>query len=309
MLQGCAGRGPPRGDGSLDGRYYDYQTVSPEYFEALGVSLVQGRGFAESDSSGAVIVNEAFAREFFGNGSALGKSVTVLGWRPGLRDVAAIVGVVADSLVSPWQIDGARPQFDLPYFGQPEETPGNMRDQRLTLSYLIRTQAAPSTVFPAAKRAVSAELPDLPVERLLTLESEFESVLGPGRTMAGLLGGLSLLAVLLTALGTYGVVAHSVSRRRQEFGIRLALGEDRRRLLAAVLGSVWRLAIIGIVCGTAGALVLLRVMQNRIFLVEEDRLAVFAAMVLALLAVASLAGYLPSRRASRLDPISVLRDE
>lgn len=172
---------PQAGDGRLNGRHYDYQTVSPEYFEALGVPLVRGRGFAESDSSGAVIVNEAFARELFGDGSVLGKTVTVLGWRPGLRDVAVIVGVVADSLVSPWQIDGARPQFYLPYSGQPEETPGNMRDRRLTLSYVIRTLAAPSTVFPAAKRAVSAELADLPVERLATLESEFESVLVPAR--------------------------------------------------------------------------------------------------------------------------------
>ncbi len=147
---------PQAGDGRLNGRYYDYQTVSPEYFEALGVPLVQGRGFAESDSSVALIVNEAFAREFFGDGSALGKTVTVLGWRPGLRDLAVIVGVVADSLVSPWQIDGARPQFYLPYFGQPEETPGNMRDRRLTLSYVIRTQAAPSTVFAAMVLALLA---------------------------------------------------------------------------------------------------------------------------------------------------------
>lgn len=108
--------------------------------------------------------------------------------------------------------------------------------------------------------------------------------------MARLLGGLSLL----TAIGLYGVIAHSVGRRRREFEVRLALGEDPRRLRVSVLDSVWRLAGYGIVCGSIGAFDLLRVMKNEVFMVENGRWAVFAAMVLALLAVATVAGYFPA---------------
>ena len=300
---------PDANSANLDGRYYDFQTVSPTYFEALGIPIVQGRAFSASESSASVIVNDAFVREFFGDQSALGQTAIIHGWKAGLRNVAVIVGVVGDSLISPWQIEGARPQIYLPYSGQPEETPGNMRDDRLTLSYLIRTDVSPATIFAEAKRAVAAALPDLPITRLGTLESAFESLLGPAQTMARLLGGLALLAILLTAIGIYGVVAHSVSVRKKEFGVKLALGEDRSRLLVSVLASTWRLATCGIALGAAGAFALVRVMDNQIFRVEEDRLEVFAAMVLVLLLVATAASLLPSWRASGLEPISVLRED
>jgi len=233
----------------------------------------------------------------------------VHGWRPDLKNSAVIVGVVADSLLSPWLIEGAEPQFYLPYAGQPEETPGNMRTQRLTLSYMIRTAGDPASVFGEAKLAVAEVLGDLPVAKLATLESEFASLLLPAQMMASLLGGLSLLAVLLTAIGLYGVVAYSVGQRKREFGVRLALGEVPQRLMLSVLQSSWRLTGYGILCGGVGVFALVPVMQEQIYLVEGDQFGAFLVMALVLLGVATMAGFLPAWSASKLDPISVLSEE
>ena len=300
---------PDAGDATRGSGYSAYQTVSPTYFEAFGIPLVGGRAFTISDTAHSVIVNEAFMREHFGTASPLGKTVVVEGWKPDLKQAATVVGVVADSLISPWMVDGAAPQFYLPYAGQPLETPGNWREIRLRLSYAIRTQGDPTAVFAAARRAVAETLPDLPIAKLATMESEFSDALGGARTMARLLAGLSLIAVLLTTIGLYGVVAYSVRQRRREFGVRLALGEARQRLLASVLGTAWRLTGYGIALGALGTLLLVRVAENRVFFVADDPVIAFVVMAVALLAVSTFAGYLPAWQASRLDPISVLHHE
>ena len=290
-------------------RYPRYQTISPTYFEALGVPIVQGRAFQPADGQNVAIVNRTFALERFGQTNPLGETLIVHGWKPDVKNAAVIVGVVADSLVSPWLIEGAEPQFYLPYAGQPEETPGNMRTQRLMLSYLIRTAGDPASVFGEAKLAVADELGDLPVAKLATLESEFAGLLLPAKMMASLLGGLSLLAVLLTALGLYGVVAYSVGQRKREFGVRLALGEVPQRLMLSVLQSSWRLTGFGIVFGGVGVFALIPVMRKQVYLVDGDQFGAFLVMALVLLGVATIAGFLPAWNASKLDPISVLRDE
>ena len=286
-----------------------YQTISPTYFEALGIPIVQGRAFQSADGQNVAIVNRSFALERFGKENPVGETLIVHGWKPDLKTATVIVGVAADSLLSPWLIEGAVPQFYLPYAGQPEETPGNMRTERLTLSYTMRTAGDPTSVFEEAKQAVAEVVGDLPVAKLATLESEFTSLIRPAQMMAGLLGGLSLLAVLLTAIGLYGVVAYSVGQRRREFGVRLALGEVPRRLMVAVLHSSWRLTGYGIVCGAVGVSVLVPVMKEQVYLVEGDQFGAFLVMALVLLGVATVAGFLPAWNASRLHPISVLRDE
>ena len=290
-------------------RYPRYQTISPTYFEALGLPIVQGRAFQPADGQNVAIVNRSFALDRFGQANPVGQTLIVHGWKPELKNAAVIVGVVADSLLSPWQIEGAVPQFYLPYAGQPEETPGNMRTQRLTLSYAIRTAGDPASVFGEAKQVVAEELGDLPVAKLATLESEFASLLRPAQMMAGLLGGLSLLAVLLTAIGLYGVVAYSVGQRKREFGVRLALGEVPRHLLLSVLQSSWRLTGYGIICGGVAVFALVPVMEAQIYLVDGDQFGAFFVMALVLLGVATIAGFVPAWSASKLDPINVLRDE
>ena len=290
-------------------RYPRYQTISPTYFEALGVPIVQGRAFHPADGQNVAIVNRSFALERFGQTNPVGETLAVQGWKPDLQNAAVIVGVVADSLLSPWLIEGAEPQFYLPYSGQPEETPGNMRTQRLTLSYVIHTAGDPTSVFGEAKLAVAEELGDLPVAKLATLESEFASLLLPAKMMASLLGGLSLLAVLLTAIGLYGVVAYSVGQRRREFGVRLALGEVPQRLMLSVLQSSWRLTGYGIICGGVAVFALVPLMEAQIYLVDGDQFGAFFAMALVLLGVATIAGFLPAWNASKFDPINVLCDE
>jgi len=290
-------------------RFPRYQTISPTYFEALGIPIIQGRAFQPADGQNVAIVNRSYALRRFGQANPVGQTLLIHGWKPDLKNAAVIVGVVADSLLSPWQIEGAVPQFYLPYAGQPEETPGNMRTQRLTLSYLIRTAGDPASVFGEARLVVAEELGDLPVAKLATLESEFASLLRPAQMMASLLGGLSLLAVLLTAIGLYGVVAYSVSQRKREFGVRLALGEVPRRLMLSVLRSSWRLTGYGILCGGVAVFALVPVMEAQVYLVDGDQFGAFFVMALVLLGVATIAGFLPAWNASKLDPIKVLRDE
>ena len=290
-------------------RYARYQTISATYFEALGIPIIQGRAFQPADGQNVAVVNRSFALERFGQANPVGQTLIVHGWKPDLKNAAVIVGVVADSLISPWQIEGAAPQFYLPYTGQPEETPGNLRTQRLTLSYVIRIAGDPASVFGEAKQVVAEELGDLPVAKLATLESEFASLLRPAQLMASLLGGLSLLAILLTAIGLYGVVAYSVGQRKREFGIRFALGEVPQRLMLSVLQSSWRLTGYGIICGGVAVFALVPVMEARIYLVGGDQFRAFFVMALVLLGVATIAGFLPAWNASKLDPINVLRDE
>ncbi|MXY71263.1 MAG: ABC transporter permease [Acidobacteriia bacterium] len=290
-------------------RYPRYQTISPTYFDALGIPIIQGRAFQPADGQNVAIVNRSYALRRFGQVNPVGQTLLIHGWNPHLKNAAVIVGVVADSLISPWQIEGALPQFYLPYAGQAEESPGNMRTQRLTLSYLIRTAGDPASIFGEAKLVVAEELGDLPVAKLATLESEFAGLLRPAQMMASLLGGLSLLAVLLTAIGLYGVVAYSVGQRKREFGVRLALGEVPRRLMLSVLQSSWRLTGYGILCGGVAVFALVPVMEAQIYLVDGDQFGAFLVMALVLLGVATIAGFLPAWSASNLDPINVLRDE
>ena len=227
------------GQDATANRYLRHQTISPTYFEALGIPIVLGRTLHPADGQNVAIVNRSFALGRFGQRNPVGETLIVHGWKPGLKDAAVIVGVVAHSLNSPWLIEGAEPQFYLTYAGKPEESPGSMRTQRLTLSYIIRTAGDPASVFGEAKLTVADVLGDLPVAELATLESEFTSLLRPAQMMASLLGGLSLFAVLLTAMGLYGVVAYSVGPRKQEFGVRQALGEVPQRLMLSVLQSSW----------------------------------------------------------------------
>ena len=188
---------PTRGSG-----YSAFQTVSPTYFEVLGIPLVYGRAFTLADTVHSPVVNEAFVHEHFKSGSPLGEAVVVEGWKPDLSQPATVVGVVADSLISPRMVDGAAPRIYLPYAGQPVETPGNSREVRLRLLYEIRTQGEPAAAFAAASRAVAETLPNLPIAKLATMESEFSDAPGGARTRARLLAGLSLIAVLLTAIGS-----------------------------------------------------------------------------------------------------------
>lgn len=290
-------------------RYPRYQTISPTYFDALGIPIVQGRAFQPADGQNVAIVNRTFALERFGQMNPVGETLIVHGWKPDLKNAAVIVGVVADSLLSPWFIEGAQPQFYLPYAGQQDETPGNMRTNRLTQSYMIRTAGDPASVFAEAKLAVAEVVGDLPIAKLATLEGEFANLLLPAQMMASLLGGLSLLAVLLTAIGLYGVVAYSVGQRKREFGVRLALGEVPQRLTLSVLQSSWRLTGYGIVCGGVGAFALIPVLKEQIYLVEGDQFGTFFVTALVLLGVATIASFSPAWNASKLDPISVLRDE
>ncbi len=296
---------PEARDTAPDRQWARFQTVSPTYFETMGIPLRRGRIFGDAEASGVAVVNETFAQTYFGEANPLGKTVNFTGALPELNAPAVIVGVAADSLHSPWSVDGARPQLYLPRTGQPAVVPGNMRDARLRFSFLIRSAGGAADIFADARRTVAEALPDIPITKLAPMEQEFAALLGPARIFSRLLGGLSLLALALTAIGLYGVVSYSARQRTREFGVRLALGEERSRLLRSVLARGWRLTG----WGALGAYALSRLMENRFFFSAEDRSAAFVVMALVLLTAAALAGYFPARRAARLNPTDVLRHE
>ncbi len=187
-------------------------------------------------------------------------------------------------------------------------TPSNWRDNRLPLSFLVRTRGSPAALLASAREAVADVLPELPIARLGTMESELAEAMSGSWTLVRLLGSLSLLAMLPTAVGLYGVVSNAVGRRRREFGVRLALGEDRSLLLASVLGSCWRVTAGGIAIGAMGAYALSRLLANHFESRPADAVGNFLLMAAVLLAVATAAGFLPATRASRVDPNAVLRE-
>ena len=296
-------------DSAPDRKFALYQSVSHTFFETLGIRLTRGRAFTATDGGTVSIVSESFALKYFGEENPLGKTVKLVGAIAESSAQTTIIGVVADSRLSPFQGDNVRYMVYVPNQGQPQVVAGNERDGRLMLSLWIRTPGDPASVLSAAQAAVQEAMPDQPLARLATIEGLISEVIAPSRLYSQLLGGLSLLAIALTAVGLYGVVSYQVQQRHREFGVRLALGEDRGALLRSVLRRGWQLTLYGIAAGAIGAYGLTKLMESQLFLGDGSRAPTFLAMGGVLLFVAAIAGYLPARRAASLDPIRVLRYE
>jgi putative ABC transport system permease protein len=273
------------------------QAATPGYFELLAIPLRRGRTFTERDVAGALpvaVVNETLAkRSFTDKGEdALGSVVVLQGKR------FQIVGVVGDVYHSgitdrPWN-EIYYPQQQWP---------------RRDLSLVVRTSGEPAALAPAITRVVRDYDPDIGVNRVLPLETLLEERLSENRVTALLMTVFAGIALLISAMGLYGVISYSVSQRTREFGIRLALGAGRRELLRLVLGDGVKLAMIGSVLGIAGALALTRLMRFMLYGVGPgDPLTMVA--VVALLGIITLAAsFVPARRATRVDPMTSLRAE
>ena len=279
--------------------------ISPGYFRTMGVPLLEGRDFNEQDRfngshagapSGA-IVNRAFAERFFGNRSAIGRHI---GSGAGMEKPAIpIVGVVENALYeSPRR--GVPPQV---FFAQ-LEAPVPLRAH-----FYVRTAASPATVFPALRHVVATLDPTLPVNDMQTLSAQLDETLSTERLIAALSAVFAALATVLAALGLYAVMAFVVARRTREIGIRVVLGAGRGAVARTVLREAGWMAAIGIAIGLPAAVVLGRLVQSQLFgLTAYDPLTLaFAAGALAVAALA--AGYIPARRAARVDPMVSLRFE
>ena len=271
--------------------------IGTDYFRTLGIPLLAGRTFTESDARGAprvAVVNEAFARRFGLGHEAVGRRVGRGGGDAALD--TEIVGFVADT---PDVIAGpAPPRLYVPY--RQEDTLG-------TLAFYVRSAPPASAVLRSVPALVAGLDPIVPVVGLAMLPQLVEEFAFPVRVMAVLSAAFAGLATLLAAMGLYGVLAYSVAQRTREIGLRMALGADATWLCALVLGQVARMTLAGGAIGFVAALGLARVAQSMLYEVEGMPPAVMASAGLVLAAVGLAAGLVPTRRAVRVDPMNALR--
>jgi len=271
--------------------------VSPHYFATLRIPLRAGRDFDERDSAQVphvVIVNETFARRYFPGEDPIGRTlVTGMAQLP-----SQIVGVVADvrgtSLNTPPEAD-----YFLPALQRPETF----------TNILVRTNVGAAAMAAAVRDALRAVDPDLPLLQPQTLSTRIARTVADRKLALVLLAGFAVLALVITSLGVYSVMAHLVASRTNEIGIRMALGASPGVVMRMVLGHGRRLTLAGVALGIAGALVVSRLMQQALFDVNPADPLVYAAVAVALLLVAECASWFPARRATRIDPVIALRAE
>jgi putative ABC transport system permease protein len=274
-------------------RWYD---VSPSYFPTLGLPIVRGRNLGPTDVPGAplaVVVNETFVRRYWPNDDPIGKRIEVGDDAP-----FTVVGVVRD-------VPPLRPGASV----EPEMYWSNVQRPRWGTFVVVRTRDAPASVAGALRARIAAVDPALEPGAMLTLTERVGRQLVRPRFNMTLLGTFGVAALLLAAVGTYGLFAYLVSQRRREIGIRLALGADAGRVVAAIVRQGLALAGLGLVVGLLGALTFGRVLAHLVAGVSPRDPATLVVSCLVLAAVAGVACLLPARRASRVDPIDVLRAE
>ncbi|HYK10358.1 MAG TPA: ABC transporter permease [Gemmatimonadales bacterium] len=274
-----------------------YNLVGTNYFSTLGVHLIAGREFTDADRRGALrvgVVNQSFVKKFNLGSGALGKYFSD---PPDTANIL-IVGVVPDVKYSQVKAS-ARPVFYLPWRQRPDIP---------SMSFYIRTPR-PDAVLRSISGVVRKVDPGVPVENLKTLAQQVRDNVFLDRMISLLSTAFAVLATLLAAVGLYGVLAYAVAQRTREIGVRMALGADTGRVRAMVLRQVGGMMVIGSVIGLAGAVLFGRAAGSLLFGLKGTDPAVFGLSIMVLTLVALAAGYLPARRASRIDPIKALRYE
>jgi len=277
------------------------QFVSPGFFEAMRIPILEGRGFDLRDDKGAPktgIVNEKFARRYFGSASPIGRHVG-MGGNPGTKLDIEIVGVVRDTKYENMR-DEVPYELYRPY-RQVEFVEG--------MNAYVRTASDPANFFPALRHTVQSVDANVPVFGMRTLEQQMDLSLVTERLLATLSSAFGLLATLLAALGLYGVMAYMVERRTREIGIRMALGAAGGNVIWLVMREVIVLSVIGVAIGLAGAWGLTRLVETQLFGIHASDARTMVLACAAIAAVAGVAGYLPARRATAIDPMRALRFE
>ena len=278
-----------------------YHMATPGYFSAMGIPLLEGRFFTEADKKDApqaLIINHTMAEQYWPHEDVIGKRMTFQDVPKKDSDWMTIVGVVGDVKDQP-NSPGAEPAF---WWSEFQVAQSDM-------SIAIRTHSDPRQVIDGLRDAVHRLDPELAVADIKLMDSVVDTSVSTPRFTFVLVGLFAALAILLAAIGAYGVIAYTVSQRTSEFGLRVALGAQRSDLLRMVLFQSAKLAVPGTILGLLLALSLGRVMQNLIYGVSAADPAILFSVVLLVLTVALIASYVPARRASRSDPMVTLRAE
>jgi putative ABC transport system permease protein len=286
----------PRGQTLDTGR----RTVSADYFQTLGLQLVRGRRFDQRDTAQAprvVIINEAMARKFWPNDDPLGRYLTF-----NSATQYEIIGVVSNAKHSSLQ------EEDEPHaYTSHQQVPSRTMDLAVRANYSFDRE--PATLINAIRLTVSKIDPEQAIHNISTMEQRLSQSIAPQRFVALLLSLFATLALIQALIGIYGVMSYAVTQRRQELGIRMALGAHPGDILSLVLRRGMKLTLIGMALGLMGAVASTRLLRDMLFGIKPIDPLTFAAMTLLVMCISLVACFLPARRATKVDPMNVLRSE
>ncbi len=279
-----------------------YQLASIGYFETMGIPIVEGRAFELADVARgpAVVINEALAERFFRGRNAVGGRLS--------PDRSSMAGSPSSAIAKDVKQGGVDQKTGTEIYFLAEQVAAAGFPER-NMNVVVRSALPAASLRGVVEAAVRESDSTLPIIRYRAMDEVFAESVSRPRLLANLLGAFAGLALLLAALGTYGILSYMVSERRREIGIRMALGAAQRSVVQMVMGQGIAIAGAGLVLGLAGALALNRVMASLLFGVQPTDPATFAVVSATIVTVAVIACFLPARRAAQVDPMVVLRDE
>jgi predicted permease len=279
-----------------------FNMASAGYFRMMAIPIREGREIEETDAAGAAdvaVINEAAARAFWPGESPLGRQI-VLPFNDQPSQTLTVVGVVGDVRQASLGI-APRPEITL--------SPLQSRDHWSSGTIVAQTEGDAKALGESLRAAVHRANPLVPISRIATVDDVVSNSIVEPRLYAVLLGAFALLALVLASVGLYGLIAYSVSQRRHEFGIRVALGAAQSTIVRLVVGQGLHLAVVGVGIGLVASLAATRLLVGLVVGVEPQDPATFAVVTFVLIAATLLATYIPARRAAGVDPIAALRDE
>jgi predicted permease len=282
-------------------------TVSPDYFQTMGIDFLKGRGFTTQDTPttpSVVIIDEALAEQHFQNEDPIGKRLSQsTSGTPSYE----IVGVVRH--VDQYNVGGVDPRTPQFYLNFNQVPPDRLPTQVRRINVLTRTEVEPSSLASAVRGEIAALNKDQAVFNVRTMDQVVGQSVAPRRFSMMLLSVFAIVALALASIGIYGMMSYAVAQRTREIGLRMTLGAQRGNVLRLVIGQGMRLAIVGVVLGLIASFALTRTMNNLLFGVSATDPLTFVSIALLLGLVALLACWVPARRATKVDPIVALRYE
>jgi len=279
--------------------------ITPDYFRLMRIPLLAGRAFSEADSltaPGVVILSASTAKRFWPGENPIGKHIRTV-WE---KEWRTVVGIVAD--VRQFDLANSTPAWITGFVYMPYPQAVDLTQQiPVTMNLLLKTNADEERIAGSVRELVRDLNPNIPVSQPRTMQSVVTASTEQPRAIAWLFVSFGVVALILAAIGVYGVVSFSASQRTYEIGLRVALGATRRMVFGLVMGQGLRLVGAGLAAGVAISLIVSRLLKSLLFGVGASDPMTFLAVALLLIATAALAGYIPARRAARIDPLTALR--